>query len=631
MLNFSNVTLRRGARLLFEQMTLTVYERQKVGVTGANGSGKSSLFSLLLGELQADTGDVSVPPGLTLAHVRQENPVGATAAIDYALDGDEELREVEAALAAENTDGKHIAQLHGRLEEIGGYSARSRAARLLDGLGFSAARMEMPVDALSGGWRMRLNLAQALMCRSDLLLLDEPTNHLDIDAVVWLQEWLNNYQGTLLLISHDRDLLDQICTHTLHIERQRVEYGAGNYSVFERRRAARLAGQQAAHQKQQTEIAHMRAFVERFRYKASKARQAQSRLKALERMEQIASAHVDSPFCFSFRSPDKLQSPLLRLEHAQAGYDNTAVLTDLNVSLQPGDRIALLGRNGAGKSTLVKLLALELSLMQGQRLTAKELNTGYFAQHQIEQLNPQQCALWHLRRLDDKAAEKDLRAHLGGFGFQGDRVLQTSGTFSGGEKARLVLALIVYQRPSLLLLDEPTNHLDMNMRHALAVALQDFAGAVVLVTHDRHLLRLVTNELWLVANGTATKFTGDLDDYARWLMERVETTHSAEDELPQSATPTARRRRQQNAESRRRLQPLRNNVAQLDRQLQKLYNEKARLHERLSDANLYDPESKGELNALLQDKGKVERKLGSIEERWLAARAQIEQDEAAEL
>jgi ATP-binding cassette subfamily F protein 3 len=519
MLNFSDLSLRRGPRLLFEQASFTIHPGHKVGLTGANGCGKSSLFALLRGELHADSGDFSIPPKWVIAHVAQETPALEKSAIDYVLDGDVELRQVERALEAAvmADDGHKQGELHAQLEAIDGYTARSRASRLLHGLGFKPGEEERLVTTFSGGWRMRLNLAQALMCRSDLLLLDEPTNHLDLDAVIWLQEWLRSYPGTLMLISHDRDFLDEVVDEILHVEQQRITLYSGNYSAFEHIRAERLANQQSAYEKQQREIKHVQSYIDRFRAKATKAKQAQSRIKALQRMEQIAPAHVDSPFHFAFRSPEKLPDPLLMLDKIDVGYDDKLILNGVRLSLYPGDRIGLLGHNGAGKSTLIKLIAGELSCRAGEIKPAKDLKVGYFAQHQLEQLHAESTPVEHLQRLDPKADEQSLRDYIGGFGFTNDRALSPVAPFSGGEKARLVLALLVYQRPNLLLLDEPTNHLDLEMRHALALALQDFEGALVVVSHDRHLLRSVTDKLLLVDSGKADEFDGDLDDYRRWI------------------------------------------------------------------------------------------------------------------
>src|SRR5579871_4157046 len=502
MIQLRSVTLRRGPRALITDASVTLFAGERVGLVGANGTGKSSLFALLTHELAADAGEVEIPANRVLASVAQDDPPEERPAIECVLDGDAELRATERALGAAEAagDGHEIGRLHARLEAIGGYAARSRAARLLAGLGFAAAAIERPAGALSGGWRRRLALARALMARSDILLLDEPTNHLDLDAVLWLEEWLRAYAGTLLVIAHDREFLDRVATRILSIEGGRLESYAGNYSDFEAERAQRLAQQQSAFERQQREIRHVMDFVTRFKAKATKARQAQSRLKMLERMERIAPAHVDSPFEFGFAPPRKLPRPLLALEEAAVGYGGRAVV--------------------AGVS-LTRALAGALALEAGTRRAAEDLAIGYFAQHRLEQLDPTASPLLHLKRLGGapvaRATEEEQRRFLGGFGFSGERVFEPVEPCSGGEQARLALALIVAQRPNLLLLDEPTNHLDLEMRHALGMALQDFPGAIVLVSHDRYLLRLVADELWLVAGGRARPFDGDLDDYAAWL------------------------------------------------------------------------------------------------------------------
>jgi len=548
MLKFSAVSLRRGSRELFHDVSCTIHQGQRVGLTGANGIGKSSLFALIRGELQADSGDMSLPPKTVIANVAQEAPAVDCSALDYVLDGDKELRHIEKALATatEAGRGEEQAQLYSRLEAIDGYSAPSRAARLLHGLGFTSEQEQAAVKAFSGGWRMRLNLAQALMCRSDLLLLDEPTNHLDLDAVIWLEDWLSSYPGTLLLISHDRDFLDRVTTHIANIEQQTLTLYTGNYSAFELRRAERLAGQQSAYDKQQRELAKMRRFVERFKAKASKAKQAQSRVKALERMTLISQAHVDSPFDFSFREPKSRPDPVLQLDGVSVAYDETPILDSISLTIIEGDRIGLLGHNGAGKSTLIKLLAGQLAPRTGRYTPAQAVKIGYFAQHQLEQLDSKASPLEHLQRLDSKAREQDLRSYLGGFAFYGDMATEKIAPLSGGEKARLVLALIVYQRPNLLLLDEPTNHLDLEMRHALSTALQEFVGAMVVVSHDRHLLRTVADQLLLVDSGRVEPFAGDLDDYRRWVRESKQD-HVVEKKV--ATEPSKKELRQQAAEN----------------------------------------------------------------------------------
>ncbi len=627
MLNFSDLALRRGTRLLFEHASLQIHPGQKVGITGANGCGKSSLFALLLDELHADSGDLRRPADWVIAHVAQETAADDQAAIDYVLDGDAELRAVQARLAQAEQDnqGARLAVLHEQLEGIGAYTAHSRAAQLLHGLGFSSADETRPVREFSGGWRMRLSLGRALMCRSDLLLLDEPTNHLDLDAVIWLEGWMRSYRGTLLLISHDRDFLDNVCGHILHMEQQRITLYSGNYSAFERVRAERLAARQAEYRKQQREVAHIRSYVERFRAKATKARQAQSRLKALQRMEQIAPAHVDSPFHFSFRAAEKMPAPLLKLNEVAAGYASERIFQQVNLVLAPGDRIGLLGPNGAGKSTLIKLLAGALPAQQGEYVAAKELKTGYFAQHQLEQLQAGHSALEHLQQLDPQAREQSLRDYLGGFGFSSEQAQMPVGPFSGGEKARLVLALLVYQRPNLLLLDEPTNHLDLDMRQALALALQEYGGAVVLVSHDRHLLRITCDRLVLVHDGCVDDFPLSLDEYPQWLSEqgRAEKRVPQQGNRPGGAATRKETRRLQ-AEQRKQLQPLRKKVSEAETELERLHARQQQLESELASPELYDGENRERLKTLLLEKAELDGRCARVEADWLEASEQLD-------
>ncbi len=629
MLSIDHLTLRRGPEPLFEDATLAVHAGWRVALTGANGAGKSSLFAMILGELGPDRGDFHLPAGWTIAHVAQETPAGERSALDYVLDGDGELRRLQAALAeAEQAHaGRHIGELHARLDGIDAYTAESRAARLLHGLGFRPGEEGRALRSFSGGWRMRLNLAQALMCRSDLLLLDEPTNHLDLDAVIWLEQWLAAYRGTLLLISHDREFLDRIVTHVAHIEQRRLTLYTGNYSAFEQARAEALAQQQSRYERQQRESAHMQSFVDRFRYKATKARQAQSRLKTLERMVRITPAHAESPFHFDFLAPERLPTPLLRLQAASAGYGEAPVITGVELTLRPGDQLGLLGPNGAGKSTLIRLLAGELAPLAGRRESAADLRLGYFAQHQLEQLDPQASPASHLRRLDPSASEQSLRDFLGGFGFHGDQALAPVAPFSGGEKARLVLAQLVYQRPNLLLLDEPTNHLDLEMRHALAVALQGFAGALVVVSHDRYLLKSTCDRLMLVADGQAREFDGDLDDYRAWFAER---TRAADAKPASSDTPPAtdrKARRREEAEQRRRLKPLRDAARDLERRHAALEEEKAGIEAELAEPSIYEATHKQRLQALLARQGRLAGELEAIEQDWLELTERLEAEE----
>lgn len=628
-LNFKSVTLRRGPNVLINDVNLMIPVAAKVGVIGANGCGKSTLFALIKNELHADQGEYRHPQDWVIAHVAQETPAVESTALNAVLDGDSELRQLEQQLALSNAeeDAHKIAHLHERMDEIGGYTARSRAASLMHGLGFAHQDIENPVSSFSGGWRMRLNLAQALMCRSDLLLLDEPTNHLDLDAVIWLESWLRSYQGTLLLISHDREFLDRCIDRVIHIEQQKINLYTGNYSQFEVIRAEKLAQQQAGHLKQQREIEHMQSFIARFKAKASKAKQAQSRVKALERMEKIAPAHVDSPFHFSFPEFKPVSSSLLRLEKVAVGYADQAIIEDVNISIEAGARIGLIGPNGAGKSTLIRALAGELALMQGESLQAKGLKIGYFAQHQLEQLHDNDSPFDHLQRLDAKITDQTGRNFLGGFNFQNDRVYEPIAPFSGGEKARLVLALLVYQKPNLLLFDEPTNHLDLDMRYALTAALGAYEGALVVVSHDRHLIRTCTDTLLLVAEGQVVEFDGDIEDYRLWLNKQVKATEGAIATHAESHVISRKQKRQMEAHRRQQLQPMRNKVNKLDKQLHELSEKKQQLESELADPDLYSVANKDKAKQLIRAQGDLANELAHVEAAWFAASEELEHAE----
>lgn len=621
MIQISKLSLRHGPEPLLEEASATIFPGHKIGLIGPNGCGKSSLFSLLLGQLAADAGELSLPPDWTVASMAQEIGALDRAAIEFVIDGDTRLRAVEEDLARAEagSDGTAIAEAHAAFEDAGGYTARARAAGLLDGLGFAAGDHERSLAEFSGGWRIRLSLAKALMCPSDLLLLDEPTNHLDLETVLWLEEWLKRYTGTLILISHDRDFLDNVVSRVLHIEHRSLNAYTGGYSDFEQQRAERLAQQQARFSHQQRQIAHMQRFIDRFRAKASKARAAQSRIKALERMEKLAPAHFDSPFDFAFPDPPRASNPLLSMDRVALGYGERTVLNALSLSLAPGDRIGLLGLNGAGKSTLVKALAGQLEPLSGRIEGCRGLNVGYFAQHQVEQLDRQASPLTHLQRLAPDKPEQALRDFLGGFDFRGDMATAPVAPLSGGEKARLVLALLAWRAPNLLLLDEPSNHLDLAMRHALTVALQTFEGAVVTVSHDRHLLANTVDRFWLVANGSVTPFDGDLDDYRRWLSDQSGARQSSD-------TAPARRAngKPDNAAWRARIKPLQNKVDRLTREVDSNAEALARIEAELADPALYRDQPPERLDTLLARQTELSQRQASLESEWLAAEQLLE-------
>ncbi|QIM63417.1 ABC transporter ATP-binding protein [Pasteurellaceae bacterium Orientalotternb1] len=638
MIFFTDLTLKRGQTVLLENANATIHTGQKVGLVGKNGCGKSSLLSLLKKEMSAEGGEAKYPHHWALAWVSQETPALDISAIDYVIQGDREYTALNAQLerANANNDGNLIATLHAQLDTIDAWTIYARAATLLNGLGFSTEQLQLPVKSFSGGWRMRLNLAQALICRSDLLLLDEPTNHLDLDAVIWLERWLANYRGTLLLISHDRDFLDPIIDRVLHIEQHKLNDYTGNYSSFEIQRATKLAQQQSAYQQQQQKIAHLQSFIDRFKAKASKAKQAQSRVKALEKMELIAPAYADSPFSFSFREPLSLPSPLLSMEKVSAGYGEHTVLQSVKLNLVPGSRIGLLGRNGAGKSTLIKLLAGEIAAQSGHTQLAKGVQLGYFAQHQLDTLRADESALWHLARLAPQQTEQELRNYLGGFDFHGDKVKQAVKSFSGGEKARLVLALIVWQRPNLLLLDEPTNHLDLDMRQALTEALTQYEGSLVIVSHDRHLLRSTVNEFYLVHDGKVDEFKGDLDDYQKWLNDQnalLESGKKAEfaknsAELTACHDNSAANRKEQKrleAERRQQAAPLRKKLTQLEKNLEKLTACLTDLETALASPELYEAENKAKLTETLAKQVETKKQLEDVEMEWLDVQSELEE------
>ncbi|WP_223434014.1 MULTISPECIES: ATP-binding cassette domain-containing protein [unclassified Pseudomonas] len=630
MIRLQNLTLQRGPQRLLEDAELTLHAGHKAGLIGANGAGKSSLFALIRGELHPDSGDCFLPADWRIAHMRQEIETLERLAVDYVLDGDLRLREVQRDLAAAEAahDGTALARLHSELDSADGYTADARARKLLAGLGFTNEQMDRQVGDFSGGWRMRLNLAQALMCPSDLLLLDEPTNHLDLDAIIWLEEWLKSYPGTLLLISHDRDFLDAVVDHVAHVDQRKITLYRGGYSAFERARAERLAQQQQAYEKQQAQRAHMESYIARFKAQATKARQAQSRIKALERMEELSAAHVDSPFDFVFRESTKISSPLIDLSDARLGYGDKTVLEKVKLQLTPGARIGLLGPNGAGKSTLIKNLAGELSPLAGRLTRGENTVVGYFAQHQLDSLDSKASPLLHLQRLAPTEREQTLRDFLGGFDFRGARIDEPVLNFSGGEKARLALALIAWERPNLLLLDEPTNHLDLEMRLALTMALQEFSGAVLVVSHDRHLLKSTTDNFYLVADGKVEEFDGDLEDYARWLVDYRQRN------APVSSTPVnpdktdKKAQRQAAAALRQQLAPHKREADKLEAELGKLHEKLAKIDTSLGDSDIYEPARKNDLRDLLAEQAKLKVREAELEEAWMEALELLESMQA---
>ncbi|MFD2176979.1 ABC transporter ATP-binding protein [Veronia pacifica] len=635
MITISDIQLLRGGKPLLDGASATIHPGDKVGLVGKNGCGKSTLFALLRHELSLDAGSCNYPTGWQLAWVAQETPALEREAIEYVIDGDREYRQLEQALkrAELADDGNQVALLHDKIDAVGGYSIRARAAELLDGLGFSQQQMSWHLTSFSGGWRMRLNLAQALICRSDLLLLDEPTNHLDLDAVMWLEKWLQSYRGTLVLISHDRDFLDPVVNRIVHIENQTLNEYTGNYSAFETMRAEKLVLQQAMFQKQQKQMAHMQSYIDRFRYKASKARQAQSRIKALERMEKVLPAQFDNPFSFEFREPATLPNPILMMEDVSAGYDDNLILDKIHLNLVPGSRIGLLGRNGAGKSTLIKLLSGDLPEKAGDLTYSQGVKIGYFAQHQLETLRDDDTAIQHLARLAPNATEQQLRDYLGSFGFHGDKSLEPIAPFSGGEKARLVLALIVWQKPNLLLLDEPTNHLDLDMRQALTLALQSFEGAMVIVSHDRYLLRATTDDLYLVHDKQVAPFSGDLNDYHQWLTEqqraaRREEQASAGKTSSNNSQTSRKEQKRLEAEFRRQTAPLRKKIDKMDSALERFSTMLSKAELELAEPEIYNAENKDKLAHVLKQQAEAKSSLEEVEIEWMTLQEELESMEA---
>ncbi|UZE96428.1 ATP-binding cassette domain-containing protein [Alkalimarinus alittae] len=637
MLNIEALSLLRGGNTLLDQVEVTIHTGRRVAIVGANGSGKTSLFKLILGELQADEGELTLPGQCRIAHMQQEVDNIDRTAIEHVIDGHKELRKLEAALAQAEAADDHgkMAQIHGQLDAIDGYNVNVSAEQLLHGLSFSQHDMHRPVSDFSGGWRIRLNLAQALMCPSDLLLLDEPTNHLDLDATLWLERWLKQYQGTLLFISHDRDFIDSVASHVLHFENKKLNYYTGSYSDFEKQRAERLAQQQANFEKQQQRISEIEDFVRRFRAKATKAKQAQSRLKELERMEKIAAAHIDSPFHFEFPCSEKMSDPLLNLKKISVGYGDKTILSDVTLSIHPGTRVGLLGPNGAGKSTLIKAFVNDLPPLAGERVCGEHLAIGYFAQHQLEALDPKASPATHIQRLSPKESEQSIRNFLGGFGFHGDEAFGDITTFSGGEKARLALAIIAWQKPNLLLLDEPTNHLDLEMRHALTMALQSFEGAVIVVSHDRHLLKNTVEEFLLVVDGKVDVFDGDLPAYEKWLLDyQKQSDQSTEKTVSNSDNESSddkKERKRLAAENRKRISPLRKQLEKDEKSIDRLHQVLEEIEGLLADPDIYSDSQKDRLKQVLQQQAESKTELEEVELSWCDVSEQIETLQAEEL
>lgn len=627
--------IMRGSQILLRDVSLVLHKGQRTGVIGKNGCGKTSLFRVLDGELPVEEGELFIPANLRIASMAQETPGMGRSALEFVLDAHQEFRRLERAIqqAEEEGDDNKLAHLHSDFDAIDAYDINHRAETLLSGLGFSTDEFRKPVSNFSGGWRVRLNLAAALMCPSDLLLLDEPSNHLDLEATVWLEQWLQQYQGTLLMISHDRTFLDSVIDNVVSFEGKNLEIYKGNYSAYEKQKAERLALQQAMYDKQQRRRSEIESFVRRFRYKESRAKQAQSRLKELNRMQDIAPAHIDSDFRFQFPDPGTLPSYLLQLEKLAIGFDQPLV-KNITLSIRSESRIGLLGFNGSGKSTLLKVLSGQLQSMDGEIIESKKLRIGYFAQHQVDELDPQASPMKLLQKVDERCTEQEIRNFLGGFDFRGTRVDEKIGIFSGGEKARLALAKIAWQKPNLLLLDEPTNHLDLEMVHALSVALQEFQGSMVIVSHDRHLLGNTVDEFYSIHKGVFSEFDGDLADYEKWLSQQakldtmsnfIQSEVVGVETLDIDAKLDKKEKRQQAAAMRQRLAPLRAKEKQLDRQMEKVGKRLKEMEEFLADESLYQESNKAKLAGLLQEQGELRSQQVASEQQWLEVQEEIEE------
>lgn len=627
MIELQNIALQRGTNFLLQDASLRIHDGQKIALIGPNGAGKSSLFALFNGELSVDAGEFNIPAKWRIAHMRQQVEASERSALDYAMDGNHYFRKIEQQIAKAKND-QDLAHWLAEMDAHQGYMMPVKAEQLLHGLGFTQDQLHHPVSSFSGGWRIRLNLAQALMMPSDLLLLDEPTNHLDLEATLWLEQWLKGYQGTLVFISHDRDFIDAVADHIVHLHQQQLDLYPGNYSAYERIRAEKLAQQQSLYEKQQERVAEIEKFVNRFRAQATKAKQAQSRLKELQRMELIAPARVDSPFRFEFPCYEKMSAPLLAIDQADLGYTNKVILPNVKLSIAPGHRIGLLGPNGAGKSTLLKTLCNDIPQLSGNRSEGEHLRIGYFAQHQLEALDTSASGGLILQRLRPQASNQEIRNFLGGFGFHGDKALEIIEPFSGGEKARLALACVAWQKPNLLILDEPTNHLDIDMREALTLALQHFEGAILVVSHDRHLLKATVDEYWLVDDGKIALFDGDLEDYHAYIQAKqanaVTSSESVKTDTGNSATERKEQKRLE-AEQRQRLAPLRKQQQAAEKKMDKLAIQLAEIEESLADTELYEASRKAELTDILQQQAQLKSELEDVEMQWMALTEQLEQ------
>ena len=617
MLSFNNLELILGGKTLFTNVSLIIHRDQRVGLVGANGAGKTSLFKIITKDIEVDETSLSYPSKLRISYLEQEVPATDEVAIDYVLSGDQKLIEIQNNIleAEKNEQFENLGELYALFNSLDGYSAESKAEKLMMGLGFKKSDFKKSLNEFSGGWRTRLNLAKTLMQPSDLMLLDEPTNHLDLDAILWLSNWIKSFSGALLLISHDREFLDDCVSSIAYLHRKSIELYPGNYSKFEIIKAERLAGIQRNYEKQQKEVAHMQKFITRFKAKATKARQAQSRVKALERMELIAPAHIDSPFSFVIPETEKISNPLVALDDADLGYDSV-ILEKVNLSICPTDRIGLLGPNGAGKSTLIKSLVGDLEIIDGERNEGKNLRVGYFSQYQVDDLDLSMTAFNHIQRLDQTKSEKQIRTYLGGFDFKGDKVNDSIHLFSGGEKARLAFAIIAYQKPNVLLMDEPTNHLDMEMRHALTVALQTFKGAILLVSHDRHLLSSTVDTFYMVDKGQVSVFDGDLDDYKNYILNGTISNYKAKTKIENKSI---------NHENIKKTKKLKSEISSIEKRLTRLNRKLLKANEDLADPELYNSDIKPDIQNLIKTQLELTSEIEIAEKEWLIASSQIDE------